>query len=392
VNVQAAGSTFTASFAGTSEPATYLVSTVETLYTPALEAVRIPADLNRPAQYLIIAHPDFISGLEPLVQARQAQGLTVRVVDVTDLYSQYSYGIFDPQAIKQYIAYAAQKLGTQSVLLVGGDTYDYRNYMKLNSLSFIPSLYVSTGIYANFVPVDPLYTDVNNDNLPDLAIGRFPVRTTAELALMVNKTLAYAGKNYGRSAVFATDKNDGIESFKNISNGMAAGLPASWSVENIHLDDMSIATARTKLLAAMNRGTTLVTFTGHSGPVEWTFSNLFNTRDAAALTNAGRPFVAVQWGCWNTYYVDPVNNYLVQSFLFSGDRGAAAVLGAATLTDSDSERLLGELLTPRLVTPGMTLGQALQAAKSELALTHPELLDVLLGWSLMGDPALVIEP
>jgi hypothetical protein len=233
---------------------------------------------------------------------------------------------------------------------------------------------------------------VNNDNLPDLAIGRFPVRTTAELALMVNKTLAYAGKNYGRSAVFATDKNDGIESFKNISNGMAAGLPASWSVENIHLDDMSIATARTKLLAAMNRGTTLVTFTGHSGPVEWTFSNLFNTRDAAALTNAGRPFVAVQWGCWNTYYVDPVNNYLVQSFLFSGNRGAAAVLGAATLTDSDSERLLGELLTPRLVTPGMTLGQALQAAKSELALTHPELLDVLLGWSLMGDPALVIEP
>ena len=77
--------------------------------------------------------------------------------------------------------------------------------------------------------------------------------------------------------------------------------------------------------------------------------------------------MVVQWGCWNTYYVDPVNNYLVQSFLFSGDQGAAAVLGASTLTDSYSEELLGGLLTPRLVTPGMPMGQALLDAKAELA-------------------------
>jgi len=100
----------------------------------------------------------------------------------------------------------------------------------------------------------------------------------------------------------------------------------------------------------------------------------------------------LQWGCWNTYVVDPVNNYLVQKFLFSGDRGAAAVLGASTLVDSQSEQLLGRLLTPRMVTPGMPIGQALQDAKHELAQTHPELLDVLLGWSLMGDPALMVEP
>jgi hypothetical protein len=90
--------------------------------------------------------------------------------------------------------------------------------------------------------------------------------------------------------------------------------------------------------------------------------------------------------------VDPVNNYLVQKFLFSGDKGAAAVLGATTLIDSGSEQILGELLMPHLVTPGMSIGQAMQDAKRELAQTHPELLDVLFGWSLMGDPALVVEP
>ena len=30
-------------------------------------------------------------------------GLTVSVVDVNDIYTQYGFGIFDPQAIQKYI-------------------------------------------------------------------------------------------------------------------------------------------------------------------------------------------------------------------------------------------------------------------------------------------------
>ncbi len=394
VVVTASGSTFTASFAGTGRKATYIVTASSALYKPVLEATRLNKDLNQRAQYLIISHPDFIAGLEPLVQARQAQGLSVSVVDVNDLYTQYGYGIFDPQAIKQYIAHAAQNLGTQYVLLVGGDTYDYRNYLGKGSLSFIPSLYYDTGLVTNFVPVDPLYTDLDGDNLPDLAIGRFPVRTTAELNMMVNKTLAYGTKDYPRTAVFAADKFDNTVSFKAISIGLAAGMPADWDMESIYLDDFAtVDAARDQLLAAMNRGTALVTYTGHSSASAWTLSNsFFTTKHAPTLTNTGRPFVVLQWGCWNNYYVDPSGDYLVQSFLFSGEQGAAATLGASTLTDSDSERLLGELLGPRLVTPGTTIGSALQDAKRELAKTDPDLLDVLLGWTLMGDPAMVIEP
>jgi hypothetical protein len=392
VQVQATDSMFNATFAGINQASTYLVTTADASYPPTLEATRQQVNLNHPAQYLIIAHPDFINGLQPLIQARQAQGLTVSVVNVNDLYTRYTYGIFDPQAIQQYIAYAYHNLGTQYVLLVGGDTYDYRNYLGKNSISFIPSLYATTGAHSRLVPVDPLFADVNGDNVPDLALGRFPVRTTAELNLMVSKTLAYANKNYGRTAVFASDKFDGIVNFKNINLGFAASLPAGWTTQNISLDDLTVPAAQTQLIAAMNSGTALITFTGHSGPTSWTFSGLFNTTKAAALTNAGRPFVVVQWGCWNTYHIDPVNNYLVQSFLFSGDKGAAAVLGASTLTDSESEDLLGQLLTPRLVTPGLSIGQALLQAKTELAQSHPDLLDVLLGWSIMGDPALVVEP
>ncbi len=383
--------TFTAAFLGGSSNSTYFVSAGTELLVPEFGATPVNVDLNEPAEYLIISHPDFIANLQPLVAARQSQ-YTVSVVDVTDLYTQYTYGVFDPDAIRQYIKYAADNLGTKYVLLVGGDTFDYHNYTKQNSISFIPSLYAETGPVISFAPVDPLYTDFNGDNIPDLAIGRFPVRTAAELDLVIQKTLAYANKDYGQTAIFASDKYDQGYSFKQISDSMVESLPNGWSVESVSLEDIALSIARTKLLSAMNAGTALVNFTGHSGPADWTFSGLFNQADVARLTNAGRPFVVVQWGCWNNYYVYPNYNFLVQNFLFTGDKGAAAVLGATTLSEITSEMLLGELLTPNLVTPGMTLGQAVQDAKKQLGEEHPEMLDVLLGWSLMGDPALVIEP
>jgi Peptidase family C25 len=230
-----------------------------------------------------------------------------RISSEDPLYTRYTYGVFDPQAIKDYVTYADQHLCTKCVLLVGGDTYDYLNYLGLNSISFIPSLYAATGPYAHYVPVDPLYADVNGDGVSDLAIGRFPVRSSAELNLMIQKTLEYAGKNYGKTAFFVSDVNDGTMSFKDISNAMAASLPSGWMVTADNMDDVSLSTARMQLLAAMNNGTALVTYTGHSGPVSWSFNDVFDTSNAAALTNVGKPFVAVRWGCWKTYAVDPTS-------------------------------------------------------------------------------------
>jgi hypothetical protein len=318
-------------------------------------------------------------------------------VNVNDVYAQYSNGVFDPKAIKDYIAYAEHNLGTQYVLLVGGDTYDYRNYSGVNSQSFIPSIYVKTGTYDTFVPADSVFADTDNDKAPEVAIGRFPVRTMNELNWMIQKTLAYQNKAnvdaaYAHNAVFVADKFDGTVSFKTHSISMSSTMPGNWTQSSIYLDNTSTADASTQLLAALNNGSALVTFTGHSGPGQWTFPSVFNTGLASTLTNAGKPFVTVQWGCWDNYYVDPQYNYLVQSLLLANDHGAAATLGAVTRADSESEMALSQVLMPRLLTPGMTLGQALQFAKADVAASNPSLIDVLYGYTLMGDPALMVEP
>ena len=130
----------------------------------------------------------------------------------------------------------------------------------------------------------------------------------------------------------------------------------------------------------------------HSAPIDWTFWGLFNSGDAAALTNAAHPTVVTQWGCWNTYFVSPFANTLGHTFMLNPNGGAAAVLGASTLTGAESERALGVELYSRLFTPGMTLGEAIIDAKQAYAQGKPNQLDVLLGWNLLGDPALVIQP
>lgn len=393
VEVAAEGTSYSVRIPGTAAQETYVVSTVAGLGKPSLVAPRPVADIaSGRADYLIITHPSFEDGLAPLVQAREAQGMVVKVVDVEDVYQQFGFGIFDAAAIRGYVKHAVTSMGVRYVLLVGGDTYDYQDYLKRGSVSFIPSLYAKTDSQINWAPVDPLYADVDDDGVQDVPLGRFPVRTGAELAMVIGKTLVYKAKTYGGTAVLAADVLDPKVNFTADAEAFAGGLSSEWSVTKAYIDHLGVSGARKALIDAMNRGVALTGFVGHSSPTAWTFQGLFKGSDATTLTNAGKPTVVAQWGCWNTFYVDPTYSTLGHTLMLSGDRGAAAVLGASTLTQAASERLLGSLVLPRMVTPGATMGDAIVSAKRALAQVDPNATDVLLGWTLLGDPALVVEP
>ena len=395
VTVSGGGGSYSVNLPGAAATATYHVSTVAALHHPAIRAGRDGAAiLTGAADYLIISHPDFAGDLGALVARRQSQGHAVKVVDVRDVYAQFSGGVFDPYAIRDFIAHSTANLGARLVLLVGGDSYDYRGYGGSGAISFIPSLYAPTGPYVSFAPVDPLFGEFQGDGVPDVAVGRFPVRTTAELEQMISSTLAYESKGYQRTAVFAADGFDGasLTGFSGLSDGFAAGLAGDWEVERAYIDLDGVAGAKLKLINAINGGVALASYIGHSGPAAWTFQGLFRNSDAAALENSGAPTVVSQYGCWNAYYVSPTHDSLAHRLLLSGDRGAAAVLGATTLTEVSSDREFGYLLTPKLSEPGKSIGAAVLEAKWALAANHPEMVDVLLGFTILGDPALGIEP
>lgn len=390
----AGNGTYNLTFKGSSEKATYLVTTNAGKLTPTIQLGQPYHDITSgTADYLIITHPSFATGLAPLIQHHQANGLTVKVANVQDIYAQFGYGQFDATAIQTYVQHAIQNMGVQYILLVGGDTYDYFDYLGLGSISFIPSLYTATDNYVTFAPVDPLFTDIDGDQLPDAAIGRFPVRTMSELETIVQKTLDYAGKQYNQTALLVADASDSAGfAFSAASNQLINSLPEGWTATPSYLEEIGLEAARATTINTINNGVALTNYFGHSGPSSWTFAGLFQASDAAALTNANSPTVVAQWGCWNTYHVEPAYNTLAHEFMLNPNGGAAAVLGSTTLTSTSSDAALGMRLLPHLVQPGTTIGQALHLAKQELAATQPELTDVLLGWTLLGDPAALVQP
>lgn len=388
ISAQVENGEYSISFAGTTSPDTYWVSNVNSLLKPNIVRGRQNIDItSQPVNYIMISHPDFIDGLTLLVERRLSQGYSVKVVNVEDIYEQFSYGIFDPQAIRDYLTHAYYNMGTQYVLLVGGDSYDYKDYFGLGNLSFIPTFYTATDQYSRFAPADPLFSEVTGDIIPDLALGRFPVRNTTELNAVISKTLAYEQKEYQYQSVFSSDKY-----FSRYSDNWASFLSEEWSAEFANLDQMTTTDARNVLFQEINNGTTLVNYFGHSSPIVWTYSGLLNVNDIPNLENIGKPFVVAQYGCWNTYFVNPRQESLGQSFLLSENRGAAAVLGSTSNNYLHSQNYLGQYLTPKLATPGMTIGQALLNAKQEMAAAMPAYLEIEFGWTILGDPTLVMQP
>jgi hypothetical protein len=61
----------------------------------------------------------------------------------------------------------------------------------------------------------------------------------------------------------------------------------------------------------------LTSFFGHSGPTEWTFDGPLASAEIGALSNADRPKVVTQRGCWNTYYVAPTANTMAHQFCWA---------------------------------------------------------------------------
>ena len=203
-------------FGGTGQLAHYYVASTNSLYAPTLDALPLEQDINsESAEYLIISHPNFIgaASLDTLVDDLSTQMDSVQVVDVEAIYAQYGHHVFDPAAIQAYIKDSVDNRGTKYVLLIGGDVYDYRQFENEDATSFIPSIYASTGNSINFAPVDAKYVDVNDDNVPDLPIGRLPVRTVAQLDSLLAKRTDYVARTYNGKILLVADKYDDAQQY-----------------------------------------------------------------------------------------------------------------------------------------------------------------------------------
>ena len=163
------------------------------------------------ADYIVITHPTFTENIQPLVEFRGSQGLTTMVVDIGDIYDEFSDGLFNPLAIQKFLRYTYnnwQQPAPTYVVLVGDAHYDYKR-ATVELYRRDPSFRGTYNLYPIFVPtfhgwapesgetaMDQRFVNVSGeDPLPDMLIGRLSVQTAEALATMVEKIINYE-KNF----------------------------------------------------------------------------------------------------------------------------------------------------------------------------------------------------
>lgn len=399
--------------------ATYWASPSSAFETPAaLSGVGMNRLMDGLGDFVVLAHPSFMPTsarenhpLNEFINHRRQQGWDVSLVDISAVQVHYGGGMPLPGAVNRFLADAQAAAGTSHVLLVGSDSYDYRDHLGMGTLSFIPTHYAETFVVKHS-PSDGLLADIDGDGVSDLALGRWPVRTLDDLEATVQKVFDFEFNVAGlRNAVWMTDQLDSrVTSFSSQVNRLGDLLiDGGWgerSIDYVIYEDLqggdlpTPMAARLALFDALESGRTLTGFSGHGSPTIWSFQGILRPNDVADLNNVGLPTIVSTLACYTTYFVSPISDTLAHR-LMNGLRfdragnavsgfanGAVAIHGAGTLSNiSQNEVFMREVLIAQQA--GHTLGQAVLMARQSAA--ERGIHDLVVNWTLLGDPTLRLD-
>jgi hypothetical protein len=316
------------------------------------------------------------------------------VVTLEDIYENFNFGMPSPQAIREFLSYAYNRWSGKKVkyaVLAGKGTYDYKDYLGLGD-NLVPVILAKTpeGLFA----ADKTFGDVTGKNgLPEIAIGRLPAVTNAELRVMIAKIKAFdngQGAWTEKMIVIADNADDG----GNFASGSdeLAGLASGYQAEKIYLSQPAQAgDVRARIIAGINAGAGLVNYCGHGGLKQLATENIFNATDAAALQNGGQLPLAVMLTCVTGRFELPGFSCLGEALLLNANGGiAGGLLPSGAALHADSMGLGREFYKAIFRGQAATAGAALLAAmKKYLQLGGKAYLLNVYNW--LGDPALAFK-
>ncbi len=402
---------------------------------PDSAAMSSGVDLASPQQgcdLLIITHPFFHpTGQDQIWQAflarREAQ-MSVRVVDIQDIYDNFSYGIFDPTAIHSFIQSVAANWSPvpKYLLLIGDGTYDYYNYKQDPTIqNWVPTMMfddLGDSTYMGRYPSDAWYADVNGDGYPDMAVGRMPARSYAQLAGMLTKIMAYEDQtlqgSWYKTGLFVADTwtQPWEQVFETFNNQLQATyMQAPWQTQHVYFHDPPYNGTDADACASDIRtdwpGSAIVHYDGHSGVGFYGKNcdifgslplNLANCRTGSASDTdvsllapitlppsspfAPLPFV-LNAGCYSSAFDEPGDPCLMEALLDRPDGGDVGSTGFSTIAYPDEEETFNSsifdlaFLTPKV----RTLGDLVDAGRFSLPSTDAR---SVMGNILLGDPTL----
>ncbi|MBK6910028.1 MAG: type IX secretion system sortase PorU [bacterium] len=324
------------------------------------------------AGIIILTYDTWYDDLEPLVEMHaeyEEEPLTAVRVKLSDVYDEFSWGVTDPTAIRNFLRYAHERWrGSDGsaeppryVLFVGDGDYDYRNLVSSSDDNWMPP-WESSGVCT-----DDYYVEFD-DGAPllDMISGRWPVQTPQEVAAIVEKTVNYAADPlYGpwkNTATFVADdewksgfcaESVHTRDSENLINNVLPNYFTFRKIYEILYPFRQSASTSQKpdatrdLIETINNGTLLINYVGHGNERVWTDEQLFvMDRDFGLLDNNRMWPVIVAGTCtWGGF--DRPNERCFPELLVGADGvGAIGCVAATRFTFvSQNQRLTEEFYT-----------------------------------------------
>lgn len=350
--------------------------------------LRLPS--NR-AEYLVVTTPGLREAAERLADLRRSQGLEALVVDLDQVMDDFNAGMPSPHALRTFLSWAHLnwELPPRYVALAGEGTLDYRNLLGYGD-NLVPPLMIQSA--GGIFPSDNRLGDVNGDGLPEMAVGRVPVLSAAELDAYTAKIAAYESDpapDWAGNVMMLADAPDQGADFTADSERIAGQVPAPYAVERLHLATTPLAAARGQLIAGLHRGTAFINYMGHGGLDRLSGNGLLSSGDVPGLANGSRLPVLTAMTCTVNRFAVPGVPALGEVLVKSPSGGAAAVWGPSGLSDNGEARLLAERFYQSAGSGDERLGDRVLRAIAEFRSLggDPNLPRI---YDLLGDPALKV--
>jgi hypothetical protein len=392
--------TYGVELASSNLQAVYYAVTPDALRSASRILPDAPSALRRAdneGEYLVITTEILKETAQTLADHRS--DLKSQVVDIEDIYDEFNYGNPNPYAVKAFLTYARSrwKVRPRYVVLAGDGTYDYKDVLGEGD-NLIPPMMASTpdGLF----PSDAWFVEAASRRETgigrrpvEIAIGRLPVTTPAELAEVIRKTVAresalVADEPWVHNTLLVADDADAAGDFLLSSERVASLVPAGVPLARAYVSVVGAAQTRSDLIGALNDGVGAVSYVGHAGFDQLADEPLLTSADVASLVNHDRPAVMTAMTCLAGNSALPGYSVIGESLLRQDGGGLAAFFGPSGMSENDlAEPLADAFYSAAFSGRSPRIGDAVNAARR--AYRARDLPSYMLAiYNLLGDPAM----
>ena len=268
------------------------------------------------ADLIIVTSSEFRASANRLKEFREQPahgGLGVIVAEVGEIYNEFSSGVPDVTAIRDYLKYAYDTWTKKPtfVLFLGWASYDYKGILGSKS-SYVPTWQSaqSTNDVLSYC-TDDFFVKFGRGDLISLVNGRISARSASEAAALVEKIIRYETSSvqdtWKQRILFVADDawtpergevGDGVIHSEDAERLATRFTPDEFEKTKVYLADyptVTTAAGRRKpgafqgIIDNINRGVLVVSWAGHGNPGVWAHERVLETGTSIpAMVNADR--------------------------------------------------------------------------------------------------------